>query len=390
MSAAIDYDLVSSPQYGSLTRHLQAKIIKARRRALSKQLGLDATTPLEDPEPWFLAGTPGQLSPEQKEQREIDGGVVIIGRHTLKEYMEGLRRGWMCGVAKFDREKQVEALVNVDGFFDLPETAVVGDAPSIDHVEEAAQPVVTPPPLPQKPFGLGALPFNKPMQSATPNVPAKPAVDPETLIPESAHAPPSTLPPQPSMLLLPWMNHLGFKQVPWMLLDAFNERAKYREGGEAAMKLIFGGERDFQGRDVDIVQEDSADLIQQSTLETSVNAARPTTDLDFDIQVEDFYKKSFKDLPTRIQKLRDTYYADLRTRLQTARDLAAGVREPTKDEVAKPPLKEDELKAERLKKEIRWRNEEEGYEIVKKGSPVTWMTRWNGWLKVYTEPEGEL
>ncbi|KAJ9121609.1 hypothetical protein QFC22_002228 [Naganishia vaughanmartiniae] len=385
VSAAIDYDLVSSPQYGSLTRHLQAKIIKARRRALSKQLGLDATTPLEDPEPWFLAGTPGQLSPEQKEQREVEGGVVIIGRHTLKEYMEGLRRGWMCGVAKFDREKQVEALVNADGLFDVPEAW--GDAPSIDHAleEVAAPPVVASPP--QKPFGLGALPFNKPMPSATLNTPAKPAVDPETLIPESAHAPPTTLPPQPSMLLLPWMNHLGFKQVPWMLLDAFNERAKYREGGEAAMKLIFGGVRDFEGRDVAVVQQDSADLIQQSSSETS--AGKPT-DLDFDVEVEDFYKKSFRDLPTRIQKLRDTYYGDLRTRLQTARDLAAGVREPTKDEIAKPPLKEDELKAERLKKEIRWRNEEEGYEIVKKGSPVTWMTRWNGWLKVYTQPEDEL
>lgn len=378
---------MSSPQYGSLTRHLQAKIIKARRRALSKQLGLDATTPLEDPEPWFLAGTPGQLSLEQKEQREVEGGVIIIGRHTLKEYMEGLRRGWMCGVAKFDREKQVETLVNADGFFDTPE-ALADTTSNSDVSEEVVAPPVTAPHQPRKPFGLGALPFNKPIPSAIPNAAVKPAVDPETLIPESAHAAPTTLPAQPSMLLLPWMNHLGFKQVPWMLWDAFNERAKYREGGEAAMKLIFGGIRDFEGRDVDVLRQDNIDLNQQSaTLEGSVIVP---TDLDFDIEVEDFYKKSFKDLPARIQKLRDTYYADLRTRLQTARDLAAGVREATKDEVAKPPLKEDELKAERLKKEIRWRNEEEGYEIVKKGSPVTWMTRWNGWLKVYTQPEAEL
>ncbi|KAJ9111697.1 hypothetical protein QFC19_001057 [Naganishia cerealis] len=381
VSAAIDYDLVSSPQHGSLTRHLQAKIIKARRRALSKQLGLDATTPLEEPEPWFLAGTPGQLTPEQKEKREVEGGVVIIGRHTLKEYMEGLRRGWMCGVGKFDREKQVEALVSADGFFDLPEP-LVEEAPIAAPVAEPEVPQAPATPQPQKPLGLGGLPLlNKPTPTAAPNAPAKPAIDPETLIPESAHAPPTTLPPQPTMLLLPWMNHLGVKQVPWMLWDMFNERSKYRAGGEAAMKLIFGGVRDFEGREMDVaIQHDSA-------AEGSVHAV---TDLDFDIDVEEYYKKSFNDVPSRIQKLRDAYYASLRDRLQAARDLAAGVREPTKDEVAKPPLKEEELKAERLKKEIRWRNEEEGYEIVKKGTPVTWMDRWSGWLKVYTEPEDEL
>lgn len=387
MAAAIDYDLVSAPQHGSLTRHLQAKIIKARRRALSRQLGLeDGVTSLEMPEAWFPSGTPGQLSVEEQAQREVEGGVVIVGRHTLKEYMEGLRRGWMCGVGKFDREAQVKALVEADGLFDTPDAQDAGVAePTVPApVTEAETPQQTTPP---KPLGLGALPF---MNKPTPTSPSsqqttpKPTIDPETLIPESAHLPPTHLPDQPPMLLLPWLNHLGFKQVPWMFVGLFNEREKYREGGEAAIKLIFGGQRDFEGTSNELV----AELESSSTVTEALNTTTTTTtDLDFDAHVEEFYKKSFANTPAKIAKLRETYYADLAARLETARALAAGTRERTKEEDAKPPLTVDELRAERLKKEIRWRNEEEGYEIVKKGSPVAWDERWKGWLKVYTDPE---
>jgi import inner membrane translocase subunit TIM54 len=380
VAAAVDYDLVSSPQYGSLTRHLQAKIIKARRRSLSRQLGIeDGPMALEPPEIAFASGTPGQLSPEEKAQREVEGGVIIVGRNTLKEYMEGLRRGWMCGVAKYDREAQVKALVEADGLFDLPPAPETLDTQPVEPVAPVAD-AQTPPPA-QKPLGLGALPFmNKPALTSPLPQPSAPTVDPETLIPESAHIPPTHLPTQPPMLLLPWMNHLGFKQVPWMFIGLFNEREKYREGGEAAMKLIFGGQRAFQGAS----SEMAADIPAESMASTA------STDLDFDLEVEDFYKKSFNDTPNRIAKLRETYYSTLQTRLETARELASGSRERTKDEIAKPPMTEEELKAERLKKELRWRNEEEGYEIIKKGSGVAWDARWKGWLKVYTAPEEQL
>lgn len=337
---------------------------------------------LEPPEIAFASGTPGQLSPEEKAQREVEGGVIIVGRNTLKEYMEGLRRGWMCGVGKYDREAQVKALVEADGLFDVAPALQAVDAQPAEPVAPAAD-VQSPSPI-QKPLGLGALPFmNKPALSSPlsqPSAPAQPPVDPETLIPESAHLPPTHLPAQPPMLLLPWMNHLGFKQIPWMFVGLFNEREKYREGGEAAMKLIFGGQRDFQGT--------SSEMEADIGAESSTSAE--STDLDFDLEVEDFYKKSFADTPNRITKLRETYYSSLKTRLETARELASGTRERTKDEEAKPPMTEEELKAERLKKELRWRNEEEGYEIVKKGSGVAWDARWKGWLKVYTAPEERL
>lgn len=386
VAAAIDYDLVSAPQHGSLTRHLQAKIVKARRRALSRQLGLqDGVNALEPPELWFPSGTPGQLSLEEQARREVEGGVIIVGRHTLKEYMEGLRRGWMCGVGKVDREAQVKALVEADGLFDAPDVGVVPeDSVPVDPAADTAPP----PAQPSKPLGLGALPF---MNKPTPALPLakqtpapQPAIDPETLIPAAAHNPPSPLPEQPRMLLLPWLNHLGFKQVPWMFVGLFNEREKYREGGEAALRLIFGGQRDFAGAPREFEDVAAADADATTTPPT------PTTDLDFDAYVEDFYKKSFSGTPAKIAKLRETYYADLPARIETARALAAGIRERTKEEEAKPPPTIDELRAERLKKEIRWRNEEEGYEIVKQGTPVVWDERWEGWLKVYTDPKEPL
>ena len=43
--------------------------------------------------------------------------MVLIGRHTLKEYMEGLKRGWMGPVNKLDREGDVAKTLEFDGVF---------------------------------------------------------------------------------------------------------------------------------------------------------------------------------------------------------------------------------------------------------------------------------
>jgi import inner membrane translocase subunit TIM54 len=103
VAAAVDYDMVSCPQYGSLTRHVSSHILTSRRHALSSQYNL--SPPLEPPVLDIMAGAPGQLSPAQKEERRIQGGAIIIGRHTLKEYMKGLEDGYMKGIKREEREK---------------------------------------------------------------------------------------------------------------------------------------------------------------------------------------------------------------------------------------------------------------------------------------------
>ena len=118
--------------------------------------------------------------------------------------------------------------------------------------------------------------------------------------------------------------------------------------------------------------------------------ASSVSDFDFDKDKEDYYKKSVvKEYLSEIQKARDEYYEQLPKKLQTARDLARGTREPTKDEQNYPPPTEVELRAERLKKELRWRSDEKGWQIVRPDTPVTWDERFRSVLQVFTDPSPE-
>lgn len=359
VAAAVDYEMVSCPQYGSLTRHIQKETLLTRRRALSQSLNL--SPPLEEPVLNIMAGAPGQLTEEQKEQRRLEGASVIIGRHTLKEYMAGLRKGYMEGIEREEREKFVERSILGDGVFETKEeierrrleAEEAFKAMTASQAEVAAPP--PPPPAPK--FGLSFL--NKP--AAPISIPTSTPTSPSTLtpppqpLPAYAQSPPFPLPAQPPLLLVPWTNHLGFTQIPQMLLDLFTERFKYASGGESALKLVLAPTRELT-----------------------------PNDLNWGIEEEGWYKNKFNETLTKITKARESYYTDLKTRLQAVRDITSGVRDRTEEE-AKKPITELDLRDERLKREVRWRNEEEGYEFVKKDKKVDWDERWEGWLQVYGE-----
>ena len=104
MAAAIDYDLENGQRHGDLARLIADKI-KTRRRT---ELGLE--TPKE-----LLIPSPIKLSKEEKEAREFAGGSIIIGRASFKEYMEGLRRGWMESPIHVDREEALAHVLEDDG-----------------------------------------------------------------------------------------------------------------------------------------------------------------------------------------------------------------------------------------------------------------------------------
>ena len=44
------------------------------------------------------------------------------------------------------------------------------------------------------------------------------------------------------------------------------------------------------------------------------------------------------------------------------------------------------MRAERLKKEMRWRSDEEGFNIIRPDKNVEWDERFRDVLKVYTDP----
>lgn len=364
--------MIMGRRHGDLADRI-ADAVKQRRR-------LDAGI---DPPPLNVMNLPNS-SPEAKRRRELEGGIVLVGRPTFKEFMAGLKRGWTEPLEVVDKEEQLAKVLESDGHFDEPEL----DSPAL-HLGDG-EPIPTKSRLaPSQPFS----PFAAPHLKKT--APAKPS----DAIPPTLNAPPSSLPPQPPILLVSFLNHIGLTYIPHMIWDFFNERHKVRAGAEDAYRLIAGETRPFAAPATHEHErtsafafvgdtESSAEPTPSQPYQTNVHAA--TTDLDFDKDKEAYYKKSVvKSFLSEIEKARQEYYAALSKKLETARALARGDREPTKEETNYPPPTEVELRAERMKKELRWRSDEKGWGIVRPESPVAWDERFRDVLNVFVAPSVE-
>jgi mitochondrial import inner membrane translocase subunit TIM54 len=319
-----------------------ANDIKTERRTA---LGLD-------PPPLTLSALriPTKGTPETERRRALDGGIVIIGRPAFKEYIAGLRRGWTESPERVDEDEELSRTLETDGHFDEPEVPSDSSSSSSQSHFADDEPIPTPSRLPSsRPPGLFS-----PLGTAVRPPPSSP---PSTWDPVVDVPPPTEIPPQPPHLLVPFVNLVGIKLIPLMILDLFNERHKVRAGAEAAYKLISSATRPFERADV-----------------------------DFDVSAEGYYKSSTADFPADVQKARSEYYKVLPEKLSTARALARGEREPTKSEIEAPPPTEVELRAERLKKETRWRADERGWDIVRPDTPVEWDERWEGTMQVFIDP----
>jgi import inner membrane translocase subunit TIM54 len=63
---------------------------------------------------------PGQMDPSLDAQRELEGGTVLVGRASFKEYMEGLKRGWMGGVNPGVWRMMSRKRLRVMGYLTIP------------------------------------------------------------------------------------------------------------------------------------------------------------------------------------------------------------------------------------------------------------------------------
>jgi len=361
--------MISGKRHGDLARRIAEDIKKKRRLAL----GLDRP-PLT---PMVLPNT----TPEDKQRRELEGGIVIVGRPTFKEFMAGLKRGWTEGLEVVDREEELAKVLQSDGKFDEPDPEL---DTGLDVLDIEGEPIPTASRLPPS----QAFPsFGPPHLRGSASTPS--ASTPSSSIPPHMNVPPARIPPQPPILFVHFVNHIGLTQIPTMIWEFFNERYKVRSGAEAAYRLIMRQTRPFIAPPVESVSLDHESLDS----DPSALPAKPhlsevaLTDLDFDKDAESYYKKSLvTGFTSSIDKARTDYYASLPARLETARALARGTREATKDEQNHPPPTEVELRAERMKKELRWRADEEGWEIIKPEKDVEWDERLRGVLQVFTEP----
>jgi import inner membrane translocase subunit TIM54 len=366
VAAAIDYELVSGKRHGDIARRV-AEEVRLRRR---QDLGLDQ-------EPEMFKALPTYKPLPERRKRELEGGIVLVGRPTFKEFMAGLKRGWTDGLEKVDRDEELAHVLEDDAHFDdVPE-----EPAGLSSVEDTSS-LSSSSSEPRK------------MASGFPSVQNSPVFSPLQIHPSSTqtpppaiqsgprhtpfYSPPSVIPAQPPLLLVPFLDYIGFKQIPLMIWDFFNERRKVRSGAEAAYKVVMGASGPLQ------VPEFSE---RPETTPTSGGHEPPARGhLDFDRQVETFYNKSAHSIPDDIEKARQGYYDTLPKRLATARELARGFREPTKEEIHNPPPTEVELRAERLKKEQRWRSDFAGWDIVKPSHDVDWDERFRGTLRIFIDP----
>lgn len=347
----MDYEIVNGKRLGDVARTIEDRVITKRRVAAGLEKPKQSLVPL-----------PSSLSPQQEERRELQGGSIIVGRQTFKEYMEGLRRGWSGGLQVRDREEEVVRALDGDDVFDEPDDFV---APVGLDVEGEPLPTASRLPPSAKTFSPLTTPYNlqKQPQSSSSTTESKSPEDPP---------PPSSIPPQPPLLLVPFTNYLGFTQMPLMILQFFTQRYHVKAGAESAYNLIMGHTRE-------ILHQGTSKLFEEPGPD----------DLTFDRPCESYYKSSVAKLETTIEKERAGFYKELPKRLETARALARRTREPTKDEEKYPPPTEVDLRSERLKKELRWRSDLEGWQIVKPESEVPWDDRFRGVLRIFdTPPEG--
>jgi import inner membrane translocase subunit TIM54 len=241
-----------------------------------------------------------------------------------------------------------------DGKFDEPE-------PEFQPEGRADDDSLAPSSAPGLPLSPPALysPLSQPKSPVTPpRAPSRPGIPPHL------NTPPAQIPEQAPLLLVPYHVHLGFRNIPFSIRDFFYERRKVREGAEAAYRLIMSQTRDFRGPN------------------------EQPSDLDFDTKAENSFRPSYSNLPAEIASSRKKYYTEeLPPKLKLARELASNEREPTKDETKYPPPTEVELRAERLKKEMKWRDDEEAWEVLRKGKPVVWDERFKDSLKVFEDAD---
>lgn len=374
----MDYAPKNGNQYGAISDLIRDKARDQRR----EQLGIH---PL--PSPW--KPTTVNSDREKDHERWVQGGIIIIGRHTFKEYMHGLQRGWTESLEKIDEEEAFANRLSEDGRFDEPDEVPPAEAVSDDtppSIPSLPQPSNNPPPPPQPKSPLSALfaPLGGTRQPPQPrHILSQQGATP---MPDVLAQIPQSIPPHPPLLLVYYPNRLGFLNIPLIIADFFNERKNVRIGCEAAYKLIMNESRPL----VPPVSTTSAEDLASSSLspekESPPGPMGHGGDLDFALDSEADFGKSFAKLPGTIAKARESYYSELPAKLKLARELARGDREPTKDEQAFPPPTEVELRAQRLSKEKRWTSDEQAWVWLRAGSGVVWDDRFKEALKVFDTP----
>lgn len=391
VAAGIDWEATTGTRHGGLARALHSAIHERRRKLLGLEPWADAAT--------VMMQNQFSLTPQQELQRELDGGIVLIGRPALKEWAWALEQGWCTPLEAMQRDRDDELAQELaeDHAFD----EIADPENNSEFVDEKDKALAAldgeadgaGAPLPSRfgsasPYKLGSGPnaFSGMMGQS----PADAAKAEREKIKKAAQTAvskldqrileaPAQVPAQPPICFVDFTNLVGWRNIPLRMYQFFRQRDKVLHGAELGLAIVYGSKetaRELQpGR--------------PGTLPNQVSDIPPQGgDLDWGIQSEERYPPYFFKTEKNIRESRERYYKELPKHLKDARDLARGLREPSKIEKGSPSKTEAELREERLEKEKEWRNNEMGYQIVRPEVGVSWHEKFRGSLRVLELPEG--
>lgn len=343
---------------------------------------------------------PFSLSPQEQLEREINGGIIIVGRPAYKEWAWGLRKGWTTRLppARQDLEDELAQELSEDGAFDevLDEQDKEGDA----FAENTPAAWASGDDSGEEPDGAGApLPSRLGQAGTSRHAGFNPAFQPRSaggLQPQAAQSktaaataaantpqvdaallePPEQIPAQPPLCFVDYVNLTGFRNVPRKLVGFFRHRDRVQLGAQVGVDLVLGSKTDARTFAAP-VDEASGALLHPEPPQGG--------DLDWGLASERFYPPRFGKTLATIEKERTSFYKELPRRLRDTRSYVRGERELTATEKGSPPKSEGDLRQERFNRERDWRNDAMGYEILRPDAGVPWHRAFRGSLRVFGE-----
>lgn len=361
VAAAVDFEIISGTRHGSLARELRDKIHERRRNLAGVQ-------------PWSFENvlTASLQTPMQHLKRELEGGIVLIGRPALKEWAWALREGWSPAIpaTPVDRDEILASeLASNDSVFEEEDTAAEGDE-NDPETTTPVSPAQTGFMLPSQ-IGLQSMQKGGPMPFAAPST--TPAVSTPAATPAKEDMrmlePLVPIPAQPPICFVDFTNLAGWRNIPRRVGRFFYRREQVRQGCEAALAIVLGSKNDAREFDPGAPHSIPADPPQGH-------------DLDWGLEEESYYPPAFDNTPHYIERERKSFYDELKKELKASRELSRGEREPTRSEKNEMPRSEVELREQRFKRENGWRDLDEGYHIVRPQAGVAWDEAWRGSLRV--------
>ncbi|SCV69092.1 BQ2448_2112 [Microbotryum intermedium] len=410
LASGTDYIIKTGTNPGGLGRTLLAEIRARRITEASKDPSIasaKASTSHVATTNSAQANVELVLSAKEEQERlhEKEGGIILLGRSALKEYLWALKKGYNETI-DLRKEARLEGLGlgsnerRKDGRWEREEELMVRELEEEDAKNPLGGPfddVKTPeglesvndseaqsPPSPT----LGSLsytPYSAIGITHNPSNQTKPSLEPSADETPLLLPPPTTIPEQPPLLFVPFSYAFGIQKWPSKLYHFFNHRSDVRQGGEYALAAIWAQTRPFHAPPTSpqpeaLLNDEIVAAIRRGELHESViedaKALTGSPDLDFLAETDEtalHFRRSYRKLPGAHEFAKRTYYKDdLPPKLKTAREISSGERAFTKAEQKYPPKRESELRKERLDKELRWRRELEGWAVVRSGSGVAW------------------